>query len=235
MPLISTTKTVYDHDFGNVVLKKIRRSKNIRLRIMPNGDLQITLPYFVNFDQAMSYAKSQSSWVLANKPTRKILSQGQHIGKYKIVFQQLRGVKPTGRIQGHEIIIKYPPGLHLSDEIVQSEAKKASLRALRKEAEEELPDRLRYLAELNGFYYKRVDVRILRSRWGSCNSEREIVLNIFLPMLDQDLIDYVLIHELAHTKELNHSKNFWDIVESILPDAKKTRKKLKSFKPYLFT
>lgn len=70
-------------------------------------------------------------------------------------------------------------------------------------------------------------VKNLKSRWGSCDSHRNIILSSLLITLDDSLIDYVICHELAHTKHMNHSKEFWLNVEMMIPDYKQRRKELK--------
>jgi hypothetical protein len=72
-----------------------------------------------------------------------------------------------------------------------------------------LRNRLNELAEMNGFKYNKVSVRNQKTRWGSCSNLNNINLNINLVSLTQDLMDYVILHELLHTKIKNHSKKFW--------------------------
>ncbi len=98
----------------------------------------------------------------------------------------------------------------------------------RKIAKKVLPKRLGELAQQYGFCYKRLAVRNARTRWGSCSHANNINLNMHLIKLDNDLIDYVILHELCHTIEKNHSPRFWALVEKHMPDFKERRKKLKN-------
>ena len=68
-------------------------------------------------------------------------------------------------------------------------------------------------------------------RWGSCSSDQMITLSYFLMQLPWDLIDYVILHELAHTKHLNHGPGFWSELEALCPDARARRKSIKEFRP----
>ena len=95
------------------------------------------------------------------------------------------------------------------------------LRAL---AKEELPPRLARLAAIHGFRYNKVFIKNNASNWGSCSSLGNINLNLRLVKLPQELQDYVMLHELCHLKEMNHSKRFWREVEKILPDYKESVK-----------
>jgi len=68
-----------------------------------------------------------------------------------------------------------------------------------------------------------------KTRWGSCSAKNTISLNYYLAKLPESLIEYVVVHELAHIKEKNHSAKFWNLVEKYLPDVKKRRKLLREY------
>ena len=96
------------------------------------------------------------------------------------------------------------------------------------EAREHLPARLAQWSNLTGLVPDRVRVGNARTRWGSCSLKRSINLSWRLIKLSDYLTDYVMVHELAHLQELNHQRPFWDLVESIMPDARERRKRLRS-------
>ena len=91
---------------------------------------------------------------------------------------------------------------------------------------------LQQLADQYGFAYNSVSMKQLKARWGSCSHKRDITLNIFLMQLPWQLIDYVLVHELVHTKVLHHGQDFWTSFAACLPDAKKRRSELRAYHPY---
>ncbi|MBR4293672.1 MAG: M48 family metallopeptidase, partial [Bacteroidaceae bacterium] len=100
--------------------------------------------------------------------------------------------------------------------------------ALRNIAQRELPSRLKELADKHGFQYTRVTLRDSHTRWGSCSNRASISLSIYLQLLPQHLIDYVLLHELCHTMELNHGERFWALMNRVTGGkAKSLREKLK--------
>ncbi|MDD9899116.1 MAG: SprT family zinc-dependent metalloprotease [Candidatus Melainabacteria bacterium] len=104
--------------------------------------------------------------------------------------------------------------------------------ALRREAHNYLPRRLRELANHHGLNFKGISIRNTRTRWGSCSHGNNISLCMHLMKLPDELIDYVLLHELAHTVEKNHSRRFWDLLSSMLgADAKAIDKRLKRYQP----
>jgi len=79
-----------------------------------------------------------------------------------------------------------------------------------------------------GLSYTEIKFRKMKSRWGSCSSKKTITLNTELMKVKKELIDYVLVHELAHLKHMNHSKEFHSLVENYLSDSKVLRKELKN-------
>lgn len=111
----------------------------------------------------------------------------------------------------------------------QKALKEAYLKALRVEAKNYLPQRLAFLARKHGFSYQKVSLKNQKTRFGSCSYYNNINLNINLMRYDFDIIDYVLIHELVHTKIKNHSAAFWSEVEKYCPEYKNLRRQLKAF------
>ncbi len=101
------------------------------------------------------------------------------------------------------------------------------------DARDILIPRLKYLAEKYGFKYNKVALRKQKTRWGSCSSKNNINLNINLASLPQELMDYVILHELTHTKIKNHSKDFWNHLEKHTPNPKKQNKKLRNYAIHL--
>jgi len=94
------------------------------------------------------------------------------------------------------------------------------------EARKKIVRRLEELAEKHGFKYNRVFIRQQKTRWGSCSTRNNISLNMKLVRLPEHLFDYVIIHELVHTKHTSHKKRFWNEMDKILGDAKTLRTEL---------
>ena len=92
-----------------------------------------------------------------------------------------------------------------------------------------LLNRLDVLAQLHGFRYNRVSIRNQKTRWGSCSSKNNISLNKKILYLPPELIDYVLLHELVHTKIKNHGKEFWRELDKMVPKSKKVDKRLQNY------
>ena len=98
---------------------------------------------------------------------------------------------------------------------------------LAERALKELPPRVRQYAEQMGVTYGRITIRNQRTRWGSCSSKGNLNFNCLLMLAPAEVQDYVIVHELAHRREMNHSPRFWHIVEENLPDYKKRKLWLK--------
>lgn len=89
------------------------------------------------------------------------------------------------------------------------------------------PERVEYYARKMGISYGRITIREQKTRWGSCSSKGNLNFNWKLTLMPMEILDYVVVHELAHRREMNHSKDFWKIVEQVLPDYQERRKQLR--------
>ena len=90
-----------------------------------------------------------------------------------------------------------------------------------------IPQKVRYYAQIIGVTYGRITIRNQRTRWGSCSGKGNLNFNCLLLLMPEEVLDYVVVHELCHRKEMNHSARFWEEVEKILPDYRQRRKWLK--------
>lgn len=112
--------------------------------------------------------------------------------------------------------------LHTEGEFTEQEIEK-----LLKLAKQVIPEKVAYYARLMGVTYGRITIRKQKTRWGSCSREGNLNFNCLLLMTPSEVLDYVVVHELSHRLEMNHSARFWAQVEKVLPDYRKSRKWLK--------
>lgn len=124
------------------------------------------------------------------------------------------------RSHGRAMEIIYPPQTDFAK--IQPWLFKVITEILRKQAKVILPERLHELAALHGFQYTRVSINSARTRWGSCSGKKHINLSLYLMILPQKLSDYVLLHELCHTCEMNHGPRFWNLMDEVTGQQAKT-------------
>lgn len=220
----------------SVTVTKRRSSRQLRLTITPKGEARVSIPLWAPYKIGLEFAKSRQRWINAQIRPRLPLVHNQPIGKaHYLQLLAAPVTRPRTRVMQSTVTVHYPQHLSWRHPQVQNLAETASIRALKHQAEALLPKRLNELAERHGFTYNHVSIKQLKSRWGSCDSERNIVLNLFLVQLPWDCIDYVLLHELTHTEVLRHGPDFWQAMTTVLPNTKELRKRLRSYQPLVQT
>ena len=118
---------------------------------------------------------------------------------------------------------------HLAQRPLQDVAKYTpkEIEQLREQARKLIAERVKHFAPIVGVTYGQIAIRTQHTRWGSCSSKGNLNFNCLLALVPPEVLDYVVVHELCHRKELNHSARFWNEVERILPDYKTRRSWLK--------
>ena len=101
------------------------------------------------------------------------------------------------------------------------------MKMLREKARAVVTEKVQYYAPLIGVTYNQIAIRAQHTRWGSCSSKGNLNFNCLLALVPPEVLDYVVVHELCHRKELNHSERFWIEVAKILPDYRQQKKWLK--------
>ena len=225
-------KTVAVDGMGTITIVKSSRSKSMRISIA-QGAVRVSIPSWMPYAAGEAYVYAQKAWVAEHlsKHTTSPIRDGQRVGKYHTIEFTQHSKETKARITKTKIIVSYTAGLSTEAEEVQSVAKGATVRALKKESERLLGPRLAMLAERHGISYTSASYKQLKRRWGSCDSQKRIVLSCFLVELPWELIDYVIIHELAHTKHMDHGQAFWKLCQDMLPGALDRRRELKRFDP----
>lgn len=228
------TKQFELESIGIISVHKRKGSKSIRLSVNSDGKVRVTMPTWLPFQAGVTFAAQKKDWLLGQM-NHDVFRDGQRLGKYHTLRLLVKpGIsQPQTRLNDTEAIVYYLGSA--SGPAVQAAAHEVAKRAAKAEADRLLPQRLKELAVKYDFQYKSITIRHLKSRWGSCSSLHDITLNYYLMQLPWELIDYVLVHELAHTKHLNHGTSFWQAVENCIPDYKDRRKRLKNYQPSLLS
>jgi predicted metal-dependent hydrolase len=224
---------IQDKEFGKITVRRSAKATQVRLRVAPDGTLRASMPVYAPLFLLRRLLKSsrlELRELLEQAHPKAEFKDGQQIGKSHTII-----VRPSSRLsaktKGQHILVELPTHATLDDPEVVRAVRDAVIAALRVEAKSYLPKRLAYLANQMGFSYQKVRFSHASGRWGSCSSTGTISLNIALMKLPFELIDYVLIHELAHTIHMNHSQDFWELVEQGDPLYSRHRKLLKAEAP----
>lgn len=114
------------------------------------------------------------------------------------------------------------------DFIIATKHTHAERKRLSAEAKKIADERVAYFNQFYKFHYGNIFIKNQKTRWGSCSSKRNLNFNYRIATLSQELQDYLIVHELCHLKEFNHSQNFWKLVEQKIPNYRELHSKLKS-------
>ncbi|HAN18347.1 MAG: hypothetical protein A2X13_04390 [Bacteroidetes bacterium GWC2_33_15] len=229
-------KLYFVEGIGNVKFRKNSRSKAIRISIQPLKGVIVNMPLFVSYSDALRIVEKRKPWIYENLPKIKAFEKKYTCFNEKSEFKTRsrilnisshNNIKFTARLTPDTIDLRYPDNSDVENQNIQKLIRTSIDWALRIEAKEFLPGRTKQLAEQLNFNYKKVFLKNNKSNWGSCSAINNINLNIHLMRLPDNLIDYVIIHELCHTIEKNHKAGFWNLMNSILGDAKSLSKELK--------
>ena len=221
---MNKTKTEEIENF-KINYKKHCFSKNIKISLKQDNTILVTMPIYCPYKTAREFLLSNFEKIKGFKKEEKFLPKD-----LKTKFETLKIIESDAlKVETKKNIVYfyYPNDVDFNSEIVQNKLKEAYLKALKIEAKNYLVDRLNYLAKKYGFSYGKVSLRNQKTRFGSCSYFNDISLNINLMRYDFDCIDYVIIHELCHTRVKNHSEKFWIEVGNIIPNYKAIRRKLK--------
>ncbi len=224
---------IQDEEFGAITIRKSSKATQVKLRVAPDGTLKASMPVYAPLfllKRLIKTSRPELRTMLEQARPVTSYKDGQQIGKSHTLLVREGAILTATRNKQH-IIVTLPLTKTLRDPIVVKAIREVVIAALRVEAKSYLPKRLAYLAKQLGCEYERVRFSHASSRWGSCSSTGTISLNIALMKLPFELIDYVIIHELAHTKQMNHSDKFWYLVAAGDPLYKQHRKLLKMEAP----
>ncbi len=221
---------------GEVAFYKRRDSRAIRLSIAANGTIRVTMPHHAPYQAAMAFVYAHKQWLHDQATTPPQLENAQQIGKsHRLqLVADFTLQQPRSRVTETEIIVRYPADMDPASTEVQALAESASIRALRNEAEVLLPPRLAELANRYEFVHRSVSIKRLKGRWGSCDQDQNITLNLFLMQLPWHLIDYVLLHELTHTRVMRHGPTFWQAMTQLEPATQTLRREMRAHRPVIY-
>lgn len=233
--MISKKQIISDKDFGKIHFVVRRSARNITMRVKEDG-LHVTTPPYRSITallEAIAPFRERLRNVCSEvkpKPFDLNFSIEAECFRLKLETSPLKNF--TVSMRDETVVIARPAHADFTTDRVQTLVKNAVMRAMRKKAEEYLPPLVQYWSSLFDLPYNKVTISKARSRWGSCSSKRDISLSFYLMLLPAHLMDYVILHELAHTREMNHGPKFWELLNQ-LTDGKALalRKELRMHRP----
>jgi predicted metal-dependent hydrolase len=215
----------------NLIRKKV---KNASIRISSNLEITITVPVSYTQSRLDNLIADKSPWI---SRTLNKLSKRKKDVDLKDNEVLLFGDKYmlTVDVSVNNKILTY----HESKRIVSNHQITRKSNILVEWyihlAKKEITRMVCELADKYGFEYNRIFIRDQKTKWGTCSSRKNLSFNWRLIRCPKSVIEYLIIHELSHLKEMNHSKKFWGLVESMCPDFKKSKQWLKEYESYLFS
>jgi len=223
-----------DQVVGRVRIQRSGKANRIGIRLK-EGNVILTIPQKQQVEDGIRFLQSKRDWVLSHLKKVQMIIFDENTTFRTNTFELKITKSPLSsfhfKLTPNLLTVLCPQQLDIRSESSQSIIRMGVERAMRMEAKRILPKRLAFLAEKYQFTYSDVSIRSSKTRWGSCSSRGNISLSYFLMILPGELIDYVLLHELCHTKEMNHSIRFWKLMDSVTDNnSKKLRAGLKKHK-----
>lgn len=229
-----------EHKFGKIEFHKSTKARKINVRILSDG-LKVTLPFGATTDEALKFIRLSENKITSVQEKLKknkcennyLLSENITLKTYSfdVIFKKSERKDIFFSFSNMILTIDFPKNIDSDTENSQKKCWKGIAYFLRKEALRLLPYRTQELANEHGFAFSSIKIQSSRTRWGSCSRYKSINLSLFLMLLPAHLIDYVILHELCHTREMNHSSKFWAEMDRVTKNKSKIlRAELRNYK-----
>lgn len=215
-------------------LRKSSKAKNVSVTIN-NQRVRVTVPTGFTFEYAKNFLENHKEWVLKHLQKQQNLTSGclpkrymsgdkfLYRGRsYPLVIEATSSSDFYALFKGSRIIAYVPSGLPPEEQCLL--VNKLIDKWYIGQAEKILPEQVDYYSRLLAIPYNKLKIKDQKTRWGSCSNKGNINLNWRIIMAPNQVVAYVIIHELAHLRHMNHSKEFWKMVEKYLSDYKKWKK-----------
>ncbi|MCL2469238.1 MAG: M48 family metallopeptidase [Alphaproteobacteria bacterium] len=232
-------------DLTPTIVRSARRRRSLALYVENDGSLRVLVPMKTSLRSIQAFILERTTWI---KKQRQALKNNEDSLKLPSLCD---GMMIPFQGQDLRLVLEHRdapltcadetclnmafPLKNLTPALLESEIKTALTLWYKKQARQILPQKLAAWAAVMNLKPRAVFITSPRQRWGSCSAQDEIRLNWRLIMTHPLLLDYLVIHELAHIKHKNHGKRFWNLVEKFAPQSKETRARLRKFEksPFL--
>jgi len=220
------------------IVKRSTRAKHVRLEVRPENGLMVVVPQRYGIRQLPGVLKAKREWILSTLAGyREVhpLDSGKELSSDKTIPYLGRDVELVTRespgntesvwLERGRLVVSLRPASGSFNFVLERWYRMRARRLIKKRADE--------LSARLGVPYGRLVIRGQRTRWGSCSAKGNLSINWRLMMAPEPVIDYVIIHELAHLKEMNHSRRFWQLVAEHCPRWREHRRWLKDHEAVL--
>ncbi len=223
--------------FGKVEFVRSNRAHRITVKILSDG-LRVSLPYRSSEIEATRFILKNQQTILSKQARIRAKRVNTLVTTEKEINTRTFTIKAkyTNRsdvffsLKDGFLWIEIPEEADISTPQVQEICWNGINYFLKKEAKRILSDQVKVLADQYGFKYSSVKIQSSKTRWGSCSKTRNINLSFYLMLLPSHLADYVILHELCHTVEMNHGERFWKLMDDVTGGkTKKLRAEMKRF------
>lgn len=208
------------------VYVKYSKRKTLSLRVISKDSIEIRSPYGINNKILIDFVMKNKGWIIneLNKseinPKEKLYKDGE-----KFLFKG-RAYKLKTKKGCRNFVC-----INESDKIInliyKKDIKPVLIKWYKEQAAIYITERLNYYQEIMKVRPEKITIKNQKTIWGSCSSKKNLNFNLKLIMMPDCIIDYVIVHEICHLVQFNHSKDFWKEVENIIPDYSQRRKYLK--------
>jgi predicted metal-dependent hydrolase len=232
-------RLIYIDGVGEILFKHSGRARHLGISVRPFVGARVSIPIGMSYSSAVRLVTEKKVWILNHLNKMKEYEKQQTIfneysGYYtkhhKLELRKSDRKNISIRLSKGKINVTYPAELNTNTKEIQSAIRSGIERALKIEAKQYLPDKVKVLSAKFGLEYTKLTIKNIKSRWGSCSRKNNINLSIHLMRLHEHLIDYVILHELVHTVHHNHGKKFWEMLGNITNGAKNLDRELKKYR-----
>lgn len=225
---------IEDEELGRLVVRVNQRAKSLVFRTKSDA-IYVSVPSGTTMKEIKQAVENLRGKLLASRRrlNRPLIDLNYKIDteffKLSLVSGDKEQFLANSRLGFMQIIC--PPTADFTDENLQDWLRKVIEESMRRNAKSILPPRLERLSKQCGLSYTSVKINSSQGRWGSCSGRKDINLSYYLVLLPSHLIDYVLLHEVCHTREMNHSERFWALLNQLTEGkALALREELKKYR-----
>ena len=216
--LMEPERILEDEELGRLFIRVNVRARRLTFRTKEDG-VYVTVPPGTTLSELRSAIEQLRPRlrIAKQKHVRPLIDLNYRIETdlFRLILVTGQGERFLSRSGLGEMQIICPPDADFSNSALQAWLRKVIEEALRRNAKIILPPRLYMLSTQHNLPYKSVKINSSSGRWGSCSARGDINLSFYLLLLPEHLIDYVLLHELSHTREMNHGERFWTLLDKL--------------------